>query len=243
MNTEYLLMQAELIFRMILAALCGALIGFERKNRGKGAGIRTHLVVATASALMMIISKYGFSDVSQIVMGSVSDYRIDPSRLASQIVSGVGFLGAGMIYINRKTPQGLTTAAGIWAIAGIGMAIGSGMYIIGIAATILIFFAQILLHRNYKILRMPTDEHITIVIDDSEGAITYIKHILSEYDIHIEDLSLRRLENSQIELTMEITAPQSFNPVVLMTLAASNSFIKSVKTDSDHSACDLPSAM
>lgn len=232
---DYLLMQAELIFRMILAALCGGIIGFERKNRGKGAGIRTHLVVATASALMMIISKYGFSDISQLITGNVTDVRLDPSRLASQIVSGVGFLGAGMIYINRKTPHGLTTAAGIWAIAGVGMAIGSGMYIMGISATILIYVAQMILHKNYKILRTPTDEFLTIIIEDNEGAITYIKHLLSEYDIHIEDLSMRRLDNSLIELNMEITAPKSFKPVVLMTIAGNNSFIKAVNTASDHS--------
>ncbi len=235
---DYLLMQAELILRMILAALCGGIIGYERKNRGKGAGIRTHLVVASASALMMIISKYGFSDIDSIVTGNIGEYRLDPSRLAAQIVSGVGFLGAGMIYINRKTPHGLTTAAGIWAIAGVGMAIGSGMYIMGIAATVLIYVAQMILHKNFKILRTPTDEFLTIIIEDNDGAIAYIRHLLSEYDIHIEDLSMRRLENSMLELNMEITAPKSFNPVVLMTITANNSFIKSISTGSDHSLAE-----
>ena len=125
---QYILEQSELFVRIILAAFCGALIGYERMHRGKGAGIRTHLVVAAASALMMIISKYGFSDISKIVVGNVAEYRLDPSRLAAQIVSGVGFLGAGMIYLHGRTPQGLTTAAGIWATSGIGMAMGAGRH-------------------------------------------------------------------------------------------------------------------
>ena len=138
----------DLIFaiRMIFAAICGGFLGYERKHRGKSAGIRTHLVVATASALMMIVSKYGFSDM----VDSAINYRLDPSRVAAGIVSGVGFLGAGMIFIRRKTPQGLTTAAGIWATSGIGMAIGAGMYAVGMTATALIYIAQLILHKVPK---------------------------------------------------------------------------------------------
>ena len=143
-----LFVDGDLIFaiRMIFAAICGGLLGYERKHRGKSAGIRTHLVVATASALMMIVSKYGFSDM----VDSAINYRLDPSRVAAGIVSGVGFLGAGMIFIRRKTPQGLTTAAGIWATSGIGMAIGAGMYAVGITATALIYIAQLILHKYPK---------------------------------------------------------------------------------------------
>ena len=136
-----------LIARMLLAAICGAFLGYERKHRGKSAGIRTHLVVAAASALMIIVSKYGFNDM----VDAAVNYRLDPSRIAAGIVSGVGFLGAGMIFLRRDTPQGLTTAAGIWATSGIGMAIGAGMYTIGISATVLIYIAQLILHRVPKI--------------------------------------------------------------------------------------------
>ena len=124
-----------LIARMLLAAICGAFLGYERKHRGKSAGIRTHLVVAAASALMIIVSKYGFNDMADAAV----NYRLDPSRIAAGVVSGVGFLGAGMIFLRRDTPQGLTTAAGIWATSGIGMAIGAGMYTIGISATVFIY--------------------------------------------------------------------------------------------------------
>lgn len=139
-----------LIFRIFVAGLCGFLIGYERKNRAKGAGIRTHFVVAAASALMMIISIYGFE-------GSH-----DPSRMAAQIVSGIGFLGAGMIFVHKQTISGLTTAAGIWATSGIGMAIGTGMYTVGIATTFIIIFAQIFMHSHFTWLQPAVEKNFFV---------------------------------------------------------------------------------
>ena len=133
-----ILIQGEYILRLFLAALCGGLIGYERKHRMKEAGIRTHLIVALGSALIMIVSKYGFFDLTD----ALGDVRLDPSRVASQIVSGVSFLGAGMIFVKRQTISGLTTAAGIWATAGVGMAVGAGVYTIGIASSVIIFVMQ-----------------------------------------------------------------------------------------------------
>lgn len=135
--------ELQYILRLVIAAICGALIGFERKNRSKDAGVRTHCMVACASALMMVLSKYAYSDV----MSQYGDLmKIDPSRIASGVVSGIGFLGAGMIFVHKKTVTGLTTAAGVWATAGIGMAIGSGMFLTGGAATVIILLIQIILH-------------------------------------------------------------------------------------------------
>ena len=115
----------ELIARLVISGVLGGLVGAEREYRAKEAGIRTHLLVAIGAALMMIISRWGF------------DGQGDPSRVAAQIVSGIGFIGAGAIMVNRRAIHGLTTAAGIWVAAGIGMAIASGMYVVGVAATIL----------------------------------------------------------------------------------------------------------
>jgi len=129
--------------RILIACLCGFIVGVERSKRQKDAGIRTHIIVALGSALMMIISKYGFMDVGE----NVGMRAVDGSRLAAQIVSGVGFLGAGMIFINHKQSiKGLTTAAGIWTTAGIGMAVGAGMYFVGIASAVLMLLLQLLLH-------------------------------------------------------------------------------------------------
>ena len=114
-----------LITRIVIAGLLGGIIGAEREFRAKIAGTRTHLLVAAGAALMMIVSRYGF------------DGQGDPGRVAAQIVSGIGFIGAGAIMVNRHAVHGLTTAAGIWVAAGIGMAVASGMYAIGIATTVI----------------------------------------------------------------------------------------------------------
>ena len=121
----------ELLIRLVIAGFCGTLIGLERELRAKEAGVRTHFLVCTGSALFMIISAYGF-----LALEGVSGIDgADPARIAAQIVSGIGFLGAGSIMVTRGNITGLTTAAGLWAVAGIGMAAGSGLYIIAIVAT------------------------------------------------------------------------------------------------------------
>ena len=119
--------QLELLLRIFLAALCGLCIGYERMNHYKAAGVKTHMIVGLSSALIMIVSKYGFPDVPEY----------DAARVAAQVVSGVGFIGAGIIFRKNMSIQGLTTAAGIWATAGTGLALGSGMYFIGMVGTAL----------------------------------------------------------------------------------------------------------
>lgn len=151
------LTELQYIIRLVIAAVCGVLIGYERKNRSKVAGVRTHCVVACASALMMILSKYAYADVMEMYGDFV---KIDPSRIASGVVSGVGFLGAGMIFIQKQTVTGLTTAAGIWATSGIGMAIGAGMYLIGGAATLIILLIQVIFHITPKLRRHRNKLHI-----------------------------------------------------------------------------------
>ena len=116
---------AEMVLRLALAGVRGGVIGAEREYRGKVAGTRTHLLVALGSALMLLVSRYGFSDPG------------DSGRVAAQIVSGIGFIGAGAIMVDRQSVHGLTTAAGIWVAAGIGMATAAGLYGLAIATTIL----------------------------------------------------------------------------------------------------------
>ncbi len=230
---EYFLFQGECLLRVILAGVCGGFIGFERKNRGKGAGVRTHLVVAAASALMMIISKYGFSDVSVMLYGAVSEIKLDPSRLAAQIVSGIGFLGAGMIYINRKSPQGLTTAAGIWATSGIGMAIGSGMYIMGLSVTAVLLVAQIILHKNIKFLKGPAEETLKVVVEENSTAVEEVKRSLLDKKIHIESIAIKRREDNLIELFMEVLAEDKIGADEILEIGLNNKFIRKIELNND----------
>lgn len=139
---------AEFMLRILISCLCGAAIGFERSLRFKEAGIRTHMIVCCASALIMIVSKYGFVDLTTAAGAIFNGSRgADPARIAAQVVSGISFLGAGIIFRNGTSIRGLTTAAGIWATAGIGLANGGGLYVIGIFGTLLIAVVQIVLHK------------------------------------------------------------------------------------------------
>ena len=126
----------EFFIRIVLAAVLGALVGLERSKRQKEAGVRTHCIIACTSALFMILSKYAFVDLV-----SVNGLRgADPARIAAQVVSGIGFIGAGTIIIHRQLVRGLTTAASLWATAGIGLAAGGHMYVVAGAATVLTLF-------------------------------------------------------------------------------------------------------
>jgi len=180
------------IVRIIVAGLCGGLIGYERTVRAKGAGIRTHFVVACAAALMIIISKYAFYDVVMDGMMAGADVRLDPSRVASTIVSGVGFLGAGTIFVNKNKISGLTTAAGIWATSGVGMAIGSGMYLVGIAATIIIVFTQVFLHKDFKFLQNDRIMKLKVYGVTEENYQAKMKELLSKHKIHLQETKIRR---------------------------------------------------
>ena len=138
----------EWLLRILGACICGACIGFERTKRLKEAGVRTHVIVCCAAALTMIVSKYGFADlVSPNGQELFGTHGTDPARLAAQIISGISFLGAGIIFRNGNSVRGLTTAAGIWATAGIGLALGAGMYVIGLLGTLVVAVIQIIMHR------------------------------------------------------------------------------------------------
>ncbi len=132
--------QRELFARLLFACFCGGIIGLERSIRRKDAGIKTHIILALGAALFMIVSQYGFSDLNLS-----EEYRADASRIASNIVTGVSFLCAGVIFVRGASVKGLTTATGIWTCAGIGMAAGAGMYAITTLATVLILVIQLLL--------------------------------------------------------------------------------------------------
>ncbi|MSS77733.1 MgtC/SapB family protein [Anaerococcus sp. AGMB00486] len=119
--------------RIIISCICGFIIGSERETKRKFAGVRTHTIVALGSCVAMIVSKYGFYD----------SQNFDAARIAAQIVSGIGFLGAGVIFVKNNGVTGLTTAAGIWTTSIIGMSFGSGLYPIGITATFLIIIFQL----------------------------------------------------------------------------------------------------
>ncbi len=160
------------VVRILIATICGFAIGFERKRRSKEAGMRTHSIVALGACLMMIISKYAFWDMPS--------EKFDGARIAAQVVSGIGFIGTGMIVYSKGALHGLTTAAGIWATAGIGMTIGAGgnvMLLVGVVSTVLIIFVHIFLHMPFRAFRTASTHQIQVQFKVRDGAVDKIKEI------------------------------------------------------------------
>ena len=222
--------QMELLLRIFVAGICGAFIGYERKSRLKEAGIRTHFIVALASALMMVISKYGFFDLFSMVQPG-QDVRLDPSRVASTIITGVGFLGAGAIFIRKNTINGLTTAAGIWATAGVGMAVGTGFYFIGIVSSLIMVFVQIVLHKNnWFTRRIPASETVKVVIDNSGGAgLMEVNEILARKHIELLNIKTETIDGGkQLSVEMHIKVPSGANPIEIANIFAKSEKIKSI---------------
>lgn len=130
---------AVFCLRLFVASALGATIGFEREWRAKEAGLRTHFLVALGASLVMIVSKYGFSDLTLPGGGVYPGIRgADPARIAAQVISGISFLGAGVIVLHKRFIMGLTTAATIWTTAAIGLAVGGGMYVVPTVAMVLV---------------------------------------------------------------------------------------------------------
>lgn len=164
----------DFVLRLLVAGILGAVIGLDREYRAKEAGYRTHFLVSLGSALIMIVSQYGFQDIIQ-----ENSVTLDPSRVAAQVVSGIGFIGAGTIIFQKQIVRGLTTAAGIWATAGIGLAIGAGMYTIGIAATLLTLAGLELLSLVFKSIGMKSSM-ITFSTHDKES----LKEVSERFSSH-----------------------------------------------------------
>lgn len=211
------------LLRMIIASLCGVFIGFERSRRQKDAGIRTHMIVALGAALAMIVSKYGFFDLIQY-----EGFRADASRIASNVITGVGFLGAGVIFVKDVSIKGLTTAAGIWATASVGLAIGSGMYTVGIGASILMIVFQLVFHRFFSRLENTVNE-FTVVINDSPDAVKNFRKMLAENKLFVEKCKMTRNPDSTVILDITIKKARTTSMDEILLIAEQSDEIISVE--------------
>ncbi len=166
---EKIITQNDLVYltRILLAVLAGAVIGYEREHRVKVAGLRTHILISMASALMMIISKYAFFDV--LLEGVAPGLSLDVSRVAAGIIAGMGIFSGGIVFIGKRgNVSGLTTAAGIWATIGIGMVIGAGMYAVGIGSVIIVEIVQFVLHHDLSIYRHDIIANVVFTFADPD---------------------------------------------------------------------------
>lgn len=204
---EAFLFQLPLVCRILLAGFLGSLLGYERQSRHKLAGIRTHVIISVAAALMTILSKYGFHGV----LGEF--VRVDPSRVASSVVAAIGFIGSGVIYFKNNRVIGLTTSAGIWATVGIGMSIGAGMYLLGLATTLIILLVELFLGRKGALAdNSAGDRHLQIEfssMEDEGDALAEVTHILKESDCIISQISVTRKNEGVSFTSMVSISPQT----------------------------------
>ena len=202
-----------------LAAFLGFFIGFERRKRLKEAGIRTHTIVCIGAALIMAVSKYAFKGQTA-----------DASRIAAQIVSGVGFLGAGIIVYRQQAIHGLTTAAGVWATAGVGMACGGRLYIVAAGATVVLIAVQCFLH--LKPFRPRRYYSINIKFRHAENANEKIKEIFSV--TRFNQLVINRGESGVTVYSATLNTDKEFSSDMLEKILEENEFILSVERCDDN---------
>ena len=191
----------EFVLRLFVAAILGGVIGLEREYRAKEAGFRTHFLVALGSGLFMILSQFGFDDV----LGHYEQVSLDPSRIASQVVTGIGFIGAGTIIFQKHVVRGLTTAAGLWVTSAIGMTAGAGMYVLSIATTVLVLLC---LEALYFILQHFGTRNITVTFSTpKEENIQPVLQRLRDKEIIIDSYEMTRKDTSSghyFVVTMEM---------------------------------------
>ena len=210
--------ELKCILQMLLALILGFAIGFERKMRFKEAGIRTHTIVCVGACLYMIVSKYGFEGA-------------DTARVAAQIVSGIGFIGAGMIFYHKQVVHGLTTAAGIWATAAIGMAVGAGLWEISLAASAIIILIQCIMHLNIKIFRSRHYLRLNILFTCSgNGEREIIKELFKVK--RFSKINAKK-EGEEIVYSATVTIDKEFTDTDIYNALKNNSFIKSITREDD----------
>ena len=208
------LSQLFLLINILLAAFLGFLIGLERKLRSKEAGIRTHTIVCIGASLMMIVSLYAFGEGA------------DTARVAAQIVTGIGFLGAGIIVYNKHEVKGLTTAAGIWSSAGVGMACGASMYILAVGATAIMLGAQLLFRLKVPPFRSKKSFSVNIKFKQENGANIHIKEIFGVD--RFNHLIIERRDNC-IMYSATLNTEKELSSTQLNNIICNNDFIYSIE--------------
>ncbi len=175
------------LIKLLLAATAGGIIGFEREKHGRPAGLRTHLLVSVGSCLMLLVSeafllKYGG-------LGVDSSVRVDPGRTAAQIVTGIGFIGAGVILKEGVNIRGLTTAASLWMASGLGMAFGIGLFSAGAMATLLALFSLFFLKKLESLIHKDRYLHLTVVASSGRDIFDDLERLFGERGLHISDIA------------------------------------------------------
>ncbi|NLK86791.1 MAG: MgtC/SapB family protein [Clostridiaceae bacterium] len=192
--------EIESILRLMLAAALGGFIGYEREHTNRPAGFRTHILVCVGAALVMIVSQY--------LVYQFPGYTVDPSRLGAQVISGIGFLGAGTIIRDGFNVRGLTTAASLWAVSCVGIAVGSGFYIGAVTATVFVFLTLITLKKAEKRFSRRNRYRVFIVeADNVSGLIGQVSDVMEGQKIDIKNIQLYKSKDNDQMIKLLVKLP------------------------------------
>ncbi|GMK42134.1 hypothetical protein PCCS19_51930 [Paenibacillus sp. CCS19] len=205
----------HMLLRMGLALLLGGLIGFEREQSNHAAGLRTNTLVCLGSCLLMMLSMYGFGDFAD-----EPNVRLDPARLAAQVITGIGFLGAGTILFTGKSITGLTTAASLWVVSAIGLAVGAGFYLAAVTATVTVYFILWAMNKVEKrFLRGKRERLIRIYADDRATLLQAMNAIMVEQDIVVRKMTVSDqtdVHEGRVMVQMYVTLPKQLSVMLLV---------------------------
>lgn len=219
MNNPWLIDNLHIFLRLLLSMLLGGLIGLERESSNRAAGLRTHILVCLGSTLIMMLSIYGFAEFA-----NETNIRMDPARLASAVITGIGFLGAGTILFTGKSITGLTTAASVWVVAALGLSVGAGFNFAAITATALILLTLILFNKIEQRYIKGNKLHIvTIHATNSPGFLDDVSTLFKEEGFTIKKCIVNERNTAPygeiqppgttIELTMHVLIKRTFDPI------------------------------
>ncbi|SDN12792.1 putative Mg2+ transporter-C (MgtC) family protein [Sediminibacillus halophilus] len=214
-----------MVIRLFVALLLSGLIGFEREWNNHAAGFRTHILVGVGSCLMMLLSIYGF----EAFMEKYDNVRFDPARIPSYVISGIGFLGAGTIMVHGINIRGLTTAASIWAVAGLGLVVGAGMYSLAAVATLIILLSLVFLQQVERLfLNKRANLHFELIVEEGLK-IESLLRIFEKYQSKIEKMEVERAEDDARSLFIELDNKTQIDKYQLIEEMSSLEHLKRVK--------------
>lgn len=219
--------ELQLLIRLLLATLLGGMIGLEREIHGRPAGFRTHLMVALGSALFMGISLH-FYQTYGALSGNLA-VRVDPGRVAAQIVVGIGFLGAGAIIRERASVRGLTTAACLWVAAAIGTACGAGMLLIAMVVTAISLISLLVLKRVEEGLSRDIYQQVTVLSGVREGQLAMISQAVKECGAGLMETAVEHdLESETVRFEFRVRVPSGIRSCKLMEVLAAVEGVKKI---------------
>ncbi|UOQ44650.1 MgtC/SapB family protein [Halobacillus salinarum] len=211
--------------RLLVALVLSGLIGFERELKNHSAGFRTHIMVGVGACLMMLLSLYGFQDFIE----EYDNVRFDPARIPSYVISGIGFLGAGSIIVHGSTIRGLTTAASIWTMAGIGLVVGAGMYGLAVLTTVLVLLSLIFLNKLEKQYFGNHMKNHFLVIGERSIQINELLSIFDHYQLSTRRVEIQQEQDGNRRIVIELEKHQEFNDHLLVDQLSQIDHVVSVK--------------